>query len=63
MDIHEQHIDYLRRCHAAYQILCQKYGWRRVECIHEGAIRSIHDIANVFCEIQTLLATKAQEEK
>ena len=32
MDIHEQHIDYLRRCHAAYQILCQKYGWRRVEC-------------------------------
>ena len=64
MDIHEQHIDYLRRCHAAYQILCQKYGWRRVECTHEGAIRSIHDIANdVFSKIQSLLTIKEKEEK
>ena len=44
MDIHEQHLDYLRKCHDAYQALVRLYGWERIPCVKEGALRSVADI-------------------
>ena len=44
MDIHEQHLDYLRKCHDAYQALVRFYGWERIPCAREGALRSVTDI-------------------
>lgn len=44
MDIHEQHLEYLRKCHDAYQELLALYGWKRVSCTEEGKLRSIEDI-------------------
>lgn len=44
MDIHEQHLDYLRKCHDAYQELVNLYGWKRIPCTEEGKLRIIEDI-------------------
>ena len=44
MDIHEQHLDYLRKCHDAYQALVRFYGWERIPCAREGVLRSVTDI-------------------
>lgn len=44
MDIHEQHLDYLRKCHDAYQELVNLYGWKRIPCTEEGKLRTIEDI-------------------
>lgn len=44
MDIHEQHLDYLRKCHDAYQALIRFYGWERIPCAKEGVLRSVTDI-------------------
>ena len=44
MDIHEQHLDYLRKCHDAYQTLVRLYGWERIPCAREGVLRSVTDI-------------------
>ncbi len=40
MDIHERHLDYLRKCHDAYQELAEMYGWHRIACTESGAIRT-----------------------
>lgn len=44
MDIHEQHLDYLRKCHDAYLELVSLYGWKRIPCTEEGKLRTIEDI-------------------
>lgn len=44
MDIHEQHLGYLRKCHDAYQELVNLYGWKRIPCTEEGKLRTIEDI-------------------
>lgn len=44
MDIHERHLDYLRKCHDAYQELVSLYGWKRIPCTEEGKLRTIEDI-------------------
>lgn len=46
MDIHEQHLDYLRKCHDAYQALVRFYGWERIPCAREGVLRSVTDIGH-----------------
>lgn len=45
MDIHEQHIEYLRRCHEAYQELAARYGWKRIACTEAGTLRKAEDIS------------------
>ncbi len=44
MDIHEQHLDYLRKCHDAYQELVSLYGWRKIACAANGVLRSMEEI-------------------
>ncbi len=47
MDIHEQHLDYLRKCHDAYRQLVALYHWKRIPCTEEGRLRSIEDSGKV----------------
>lgn len=51
MDIHEQHLDYLRRCHDAYQSLAQRYHWHRIACTEEGQMRKAEDISAEIVEL------------
>ena len=44
-DIHEQHLDYLKKCHAAYQELVASYGWKKISCVEEENLRSPDDIS------------------
>ena len=44
MDIHEQNLAYLRKCHAGYEELTELYGWRRICCTKDGILRSMEDI-------------------
>ena len=54
-DIHEKDAEYLHRCHAAYLELAAKYGWRRVACAKDGAIRGIEEIhQDVYQEVMEL---------
>ncbi len=50
MDIHEQHLDYLRRCYDAYQDLSARYSWKRISCMKDGALRAPEDIAKEIWE-------------
>ncbi len=45
MDIHEQHLEYLRKCHDAYQELVSLYGWQKIACAENGSLRSMEDIS------------------
>lgn len=57
MDIHEQHIDYLRRCHEAYRELALHYGWHRIACAEEGKLLQPEVITAVLAEkVKEILA-------
>ena len=43
-DIHEKDRDFLRKCHAAYGELADKYGWQKVACAVDGELRSAESI-------------------
>ncbi len=45
MDIHEQHLDYLKKCHDAYQELVTLYGWQKIACATDGSLRPMEDIS------------------
>lgn len=51
-DIHEGDLEYLRRSQAAAAYCAQKLGWKTVECVRDGQMRTIEDIHN---EIMTLI--------
>ncbi len=55
MDIHEQHLDYLKKCHDAYQELVNFYGWQKIACAKDGVLRSMEDIAE---EVYRVLGTR-----
>ena len=43
-DIHEKDTEYLARSRNAAEYCADRYGWRRVECTGDGAMRSIESI-------------------
>lgn len=45
-DIHEKDSAYLRRCEESGMYAAKKFDWRIVECVDNGALRSIEDIGN-----------------
>lgn len=51
-DIHEGDIEYLRRSQKAAAYCAHKLGWKTVECVRDGKMRTIEDIHN---EIMTLI--------
>lgn len=53
-DIHEKNRAFLQQCHAAYEELAHRYGWRRVACTTQGKMRSPQSIQE---EVYTVVAT------
>ncbi len=51
-DIHEGDIEYLKRSQKAAAYCAEKLGWKTVECVRDGQMRSIEDIHS---EIMTLI--------
>ena len=43
-DIHEQDMQYLATCRHSGKAAAQSYGWTVIDCIKDGAMRSIEDI-------------------
>lgn len=43
-DIHEQDLNYLATCRRTGKAAAQYYGWTVIQCVQDGAIRSIADI-------------------
>lgn len=55
-DIHEQDTAYLRTCRETAAQAADVLGWYRVQCVREGALRSIEDIhAEIWREVEPLL--------
>ena len=43
-DIHEQDMDYLATCRRTGKAAAEYYGWTVIQCVQDGAMRSIEDI-------------------
>jgi len=43
-DIHEKDAAYLQSCLRSGDLACSHLGWRRVDCVRGGAMRSVEDI-------------------
>lgn len=56
-DIHEKDRDYLLRCQKAADYCAEKLDWKVIECIEDGAMRPIEDIAD---DIQKLVKEKVE---
>ena len=55
-DIHEQDTAYLRTCRESGARAAQVLGWRRVQCVRDGAMRSIEDIhGEIWAQVEPLL--------
>ena len=55
-DIHEQDMDYLATCRQAGRAAADFYGWTIIECVRDGAMRSIEDIhAEIYNHVSKLL--------
>lgn len=44
-DIHERDMEYLQHCYSTASFLADKLGWKRIECVKNGKIRTIEDIS------------------
>lgn len=58
IDIHENDIPYLKRCYDTASALAERFGWKRIRCTENGAIRSIEDISSDLTEGVSVLLGK-----
>lgn len=58
-DIHEDDIEYIKRCYNTAHWLKDKYSWKSVNCVADGQMRSRKDITD---ELYKIIQTKIQEE-
>ena len=55
-DIHEQDMDYLATCRESGRAAAAFYGWTVIDCVKDGAMRSIDDIhEEIFAHVAKLL--------
>ena len=48
-DIHEQDTEYLATCRRTGKAAAEFYGWTVIDCVRDGAMRSIEDIHEEIC--------------
>ena len=48
-DIHEKDLAYLAACRTAGREAAELFGWTVIQCVRDGAMRSIEDIHNEIC--------------
>ena len=49
-DIHERDEAYLAECLAAGRFAAEHYGWTRIQCVRDGALRAVEDIHEEICQ-------------
>ena len=55
-DIHEQDMEYLATCRQAGRAAADYYGWTVIQCVRDGAMRSIEDIhSEIYSHVSKLL--------
>ena len=55
-DIHEKDMDYLATCRQCGREAAQYYGWKVIQCVKDGKMRSIEDIHNeIYAAVQQCL--------
>jgi dTMP kinase len=55
-DIHEKDMDYLMTCRNTGRAAAAYYGWTVIDCVKDGAMRSIEDIhEEIFAQVAKLL--------
>ena len=55
-DIHEQDMDYLATCRETGRAAARFYGWKIIECVRDGKMRSIEDIhEEIYRCVKTIL--------
>ena len=55
-DIHEQDLDYLATCRRTGKAAAEYYGWTVIQCVKDGAMRSIEDIhEEIYSHIKACL--------
>lgn len=54
-DIHESDLNHLKDSHKNALKICEKYGWKRIECIDENGLKSIEEIHEQIYEIVSKL--------
>ncbi len=58
-DIHEQDMQYLATCRKTGKTAAAYYGWKVIECVRDGQMRSREDIhAEIFAAVQKCLEEK-----
>ena len=57
-DIHEQDENYLRQCRENARDIARQLNWRRIDCSHAGALRTLEDIHNEIWELVRPLTAK-----
>jgi len=55
-DIHEKNSDYLKNVYDIYNFFSEKFGWKKIECAREEAIKSVEEIGDmVYNEVKKIL--------
>ncbi|MBR5529428.1 MAG: deoxynucleoside kinase [Oscillospiraceae bacterium] len=55
-DIHEQDMDYLATCRKTGRAAAEYYGWTVIQCVKDGAMRTIEDIhAEIYAAVKKCL--------
>jgi len=55
-DIHEQDLEYLATCRRTGKAAADFYGWTVIQCVRDGAMRSIEDIhEEIYCHVRQQL--------
>ena len=55
-DIHEKDRDYLLQCQIAAMDAAEQFGWKRIPCTRDGAMRSVEEIHNdVYSAVKEIL--------
>jgi len=55
-DIHEKDFEYLARCLESGRVAARHYGWQVINCVNDGNMRTIDDIADeIFTIVQSHL--------
>ena len=55
-DIHEKDAEYLKTCLRAGERACRHFGWRKIECVRDGSMRSVEDINDeIYAAVNDIL--------
>lgn len=61
-DIHEKDSQYLEKCYAAYGLLAERYGWKKIPCTQDQQLCSVEEIhERIYQSLQAELDSCGKE--